>query len=42
MTGKLDGIGTIAASRLWNNSLLHVRDDVPGAQHPRKPEVFIP
>ena len=29
-------------SRLWINSLLHVRDDVPGAQIPRKPEVFLP
>lgn len=24
----------VAASRLWTNSLLHVRDDVPGAQRP--------
>jgi uncharacterized membrane protein len=30
------------ASRLWPNRLPHVRDDVPGAEHPRKPEVFVP
>jgi hypothetical protein len=29
-------------SRLWKNSLPHVTDDVPGAEHPRKPEVFLP
>jgi len=32
---------SFAFSRLWKNSLLHVRDDVPGTQLPRKPEVFM-
>jgi hypothetical protein len=29
-----------AANRLWTNSLLHFMEEVPGAQLPRKPEVF--
>jgi D-serine deaminase-like pyridoxal phosphate-dependent protein len=31
-----------SSGRLSISSLPHVRDDVPGAEHPRKPEVFPP
>ena len=32
----------VSGSRLWTNSLLDRRDAITGAQHPRKPEVFMP
>jgi predicted GNAT family N-acyltransferase len=31
-----------ASGRPWTHGLPHVRDDVPGVQHPPKPEVFLP
>ncbi len=31
----------IADSRLWTNRLQNLRDAVPGAQFPWKPEVFV-
>jgi hypothetical protein len=42
---ELAGFVEMAAgspSRLLNNSLPHVIDDVPGVKRPRKPEVFLP